>query len=388
MTLGRLVLGLVVVHVAVCNTADKEADSTSGTHSDSSYEITFELGLANNLVELYSFPNSYTSSQTLEQTMEHYLLQCLQRDLVVNGNIDVTLISSRSNVNVYNVTISGDSNHLTKYNRTLNTFLRNGLLAVKAAGKLKDDNKWNDEEWRLFLPHGLAISNHRSVQLLHFPPDYSLPHQDYLGSKTSKRWESLLTLNDVPPEEVTLYESIIDIAPIAAPASAGETLSQTYGYFEDYMLHMILLLLESDTEYTLPVVAYGEPVRKWVSDFFDLGRLGVNEVKSIKVTGDLNAPLLGANHPSEFWYAAQESREKGLEVMREDLISACWQARMGTDPQQDALAVLQDCQTRWDNDPMAVCVHTEEEGYGRSHTEAEQRCRDNPPRNSLKKTEL
>ena len=73
----------------------------------------------------------------------------------------------------------------------------------------------------MFLPLVLAVSNHRSVQLLHFPPDYA---QDYLGSKTSQRREDLLKANGVPLEEVTLYESILDIAPIAAPSNAAQTL--------------------------------------------------------------------------------------------------------------------------------------------------------------------
>ncbi len=172
-------------------------------------------------------------------------------------------------------------------------------MAVEAVGNLKEDDKWNHEEWRFFLPLGLSIVNHRSVQLLHFPPDYSLPDQNYLGSKTSQRWEELLKLNDVPPEEVTLHESILDIAPIAAPASAGKTLSETYSYFEPYVLKMLLLLLDTnDGKHGLPIVAYGGPVRRWVSSFYKLEGFTVNTVNSILVTDTVSATILGANHPS------------------------------------------------------------------------------------------
>ena len=121
----------------------------------------------------------------------------------------------------------GDSEHVNKYKNLILKFHENGKLAVTAVQNLRSDGKWNEREWRMFLPLGLAISNHRSVQLLHFPPDYSLPAQDYLGSKTSQRWVDLLEANGIPLEEVTLYENILDIAPIAAPSNAGSQLKHT-----------------------------------------------------------------------------------------------------------------------------------------------------------------
>ena len=358
-------------------------EESQGNRLAQDYEIIFQLGSEEELTELFSYPNSEESSQTLEETVEHYLLQCVQRDLVINGTADVFTVD-----NMYHVTISGDSIRVDGYNETITTFLNNGVLAVEAVDQLKEADIWNHEEWRFFLPLGLSIVNHRSVQLLHFPPDYSLTEQDYLSSKTSQRWEELLMLNDVPSEEVTLYESILDIAPVAAPSNAGSTLEETYSYFEAYVVEMLLLLLDKyDGLLGLPIVAYGGPVRNWVSEFYQLKNFYVNTVDSIRVSDSVVAPILGANHPSYIWYAKDDSREKAFSVMEADLISACWQARMGRNPQEDSVSVLQQCKANWKSKPMTVCVNMEIQAYGREEPEAEQACKDDPPYASPK-TEL
>ncbi len=92
----------------------------------------------------------------------------------------------------------------------------------------------------------MALENRRSVELLHFPPDYSLTQaQDYLESKTTDRWAELLEQNGVPLEQTPAYQTIIDIAPIAAPASAGSSLADTYSYFQAYQTNMVAQLTRS-----------------------------------------------------------------------------------------------------------------------------------------------
>lgn len=86
----------------------------------------------------------------------------------------------------------------------------------------------------------MALENRRSVELLHFPPDYSLTHyQDYLKSNTTDRWAELLTFNGVDATQTPAYQTIVDIAPIAAPASAGKDLEGVYSYFNDYQVRMV-----------------------------------------------------------------------------------------------------------------------------------------------------
>ena len=356
------------------------------------YEVTFQLGKAEELTSLYSYPNSEDSGQTLEETLEHYLNQRVRRDLVINGLADVTIKAEPQKAgDFYNVTISGDCDHVHKYESLIIKFLENGKLAIAAMESLKKAGEWNEEEWRLFLPLGLAISNHRSVQLLRNPTDYSLTDQDYLDSKTSQRWEELLKLNDVPCWEVALYESILDIAPIATSfnAGAGSKLDGTYSYFRNYMMEMLKLLLVKDKQKALPMIAYGGPVRHWVKDFFNLPEyLGVNSIATITVD-DVSVPVLGANHPSYIWYAKGDGRQKAFEVMQQDLISACWQAKMGSSKEKSSPdAILMECQKFWTAEPnaMTVCINMEMQANGLSEPEAVEKCKDFPT--SRQKTEL
>ncbi len=73
--------------------------------------------------------------------------------------------------------------------------------------------------------------------------------------------------------------------------------------------------------------------------------------------------------------------------MEDDLVSACWQARMGTDPQQDSSSVLQQCKNHWRDNPMTVCVNMEIQAYDRYQLEAEKECKEDLPSGS-QKTEL
>ena len=331
------------------------------------YEVRFDLGTAANLTALYSYPNS-TNGMSLKETLEHYLNQSLKRDGIPQGSAVVAIKSGST----YETVIRGNSSAINGYQTTLANFYSNGNLALTAEQTLRNNSAWNDEEWRLFLPHGLALSNQRSVQLLHFPPDYSLTEQDYLNSSTSKRWEELLKLNDVPDAELTLFETILDIAPIAAPASAGSELDGTYDEFEPYVLGMLSLLSKANqsTSQAIPIVAYGSPVRTWLANHYNLTGFGVNSVGEIEVLPEVNAAVIGANHPSYIWYATQTSRAYAFEIMEQDLISACWQQSMGNTPTQNANSVMGTCTSTWESQPQEVCIAMEVQAYARSEAEA------------------
>lgn len=356
-------------------------DSTPNTSAEvivkseklkSSNQVTLVLGNEATLKVLYSFPNAKGTTETLAQTIEHYLNQRLLRDTITDASAAVSVDAK----GVYHATLSANSENLNDYATQIPTFLNIGQLAANAVTQLKADKLWNDEEWRFFLPLGLSIVNQRSVQLLHFPPDYSLPDQDYLDSKTSQRWEKLLELNSVPANEVTLYESILDVAPIAAPASAGSTLSDTYSYFEPYVVDMLPLLLDIDEgrSHALPIVAYGGPVRSWVKEHFDLSDFGVNSFDTVQITEQVQAPILGANHPSYIWYAKQNGRDAALKVMQQDLVSACWQAKMGAEPSSAGATTLSNCNSYWTERPMTVCINMEIQAFDKTQTEAKAIC--------------
>lgn len=319
------------------------------------YKAHIDLGETKELTALYSYPNKEGTTQTLAETIEHYLQQTVTRD-----GLGRTAIRVDASNDLYSASMQGDSQELEDYVDRVPEFLAIGGLAYVGARTLEKQPLWQSD-WRFFLPLGLSVTQQRSVQLLHFPPDYSLPDQDYLNSKTSQRWESLLVVNGAPSGEVARYEAIVDIAPIAAPASDGSKLEGTYSYFRDYA-HKLLAFLAgpSDGSGVKPVVAYGSPVHAWVKDQFGV-TLDVLETGYLPLGVGISVPALGANHPSYFWYAAEESCDDGWDVMRQDLIAARWQLEMSATPEKDADSILHEATAYWDARDAQICALTIEQ---------------------------
>ncbi|MBF0182445.1 MAG: hypothetical protein HQM03_20710 [Magnetococcales bacterium] len=349
------------------------------------------LGPRKRVENLFSYPNNCNNvcfiDETLETTVTKYLTQSLQRDNFINTQVTVSATQECSNADhdVLVAHYSGDP--LPEgYAPVMQSFFLDGDKAYEASNRLLADKKWA-YNWRFFLPVGLAMYNQKSVQLLHFPPDYSLEQvQDYLNSKTSKRWEDLLVQNGVKAEDVALYEAIIDIAPIAAPSDAGSALSGTYGYYKDYVNAMLpLRLLKGKTPTApRPMVAYGAPVRDWLKSYYQLS-LKVLDTGTITLSDSgAKVPVLGANHPSYIWYAVQNAKDPyktGVSVMKQDLASACWQAKMGNDPKIDPTATINGCVATW-NQPdkqYQVCMLVETQALGKSEEESKKFCQNPPP---------
>ena len=310
-----------------------------------------ELGNQERVTRLFAYPNNCNvicfRDWTLEQTVEHYLNQSVQRD----GYPAATVKVLRDNDKFY-ADISGVPHD---YKHPLNALLDTGELAYNGARQLNTDGKWA-YNWYLFLPLGMALENRRSIELLHFPPDYSLTQaQDYLRSNTTDRWASLLTFNGIPADQTPAYQTIVDIAPIAAPASAGKDLEGVYGYFQDYQVRMVQEVTRTESGASLPMVAFGAPVRSWIKQQYgaDLKVLGLG---IISPSEGQSVPVLGSNHPSAIWYAADPANNggdqdkadaAGLKMMGQDLSAACWQAGMGSNPAADPQLTLNACTQKW-----------------------------------------
>lgn len=325
-----------------------------------------DLGDAATVATLFSWPNNHRR-QTRAQTAAHYLRQSLARDGLNAASVRVENEGGR----YYAVLAHAPAGYAAR----ITQFLAAGARGAAATAALQQAGIWNAKQWRFFLPLGLALENQKSVQLLHFPPDYSLTGQDYLNSRTSRRWETLLELNGAQAGGVSLYERIVDIAPIAAPADAGGTLGDTYDACRDYAYAMLNFSIATPGAHKpLPVVAYGAPVRDWVRD--NLGAtLRVSAAPVYVRIGDTaRIPMLGANHPGLFWYVAQNSRLAALRVMRDDLVAACWQVRMGDDPGRRIRRTLKQCAAWWNARPVEVCEQTEIQGYDRTPAEARRFC--------------
>jgi len=322
---------------------------SAAAHAD----VDLKLGSTERVTRLFAYPNNCNvicfRNWTLEQTVEHYLTQSVQRDGYSTAKVRV----KTDNHQLY-ADISGVPKG---YEKPLAALLDAGDLAYTGAKKLNADSKWA-YNWYLFLPLGMALENRKSVELLHFPPDYSLTQaQDYLRSATTDRWATLLTDNGIPADQTPGYQTIIDIAPIAAPASAGKDLEGVYGYFTDYQTTMVKDVSQNAKGAALPMVAFGAPVRNWIKQQYGV-TVNVLGLAMISPKKGLNVPVLGSNHPSYIWYAANpdsytgddaqaKADAAGLAVMGQDLSAACWQAGMGSTPGSDPAAQLKSCTQTW-----------------------------------------
>ena len=316
-------------------------------------DVNLKLGTTERVTRLFAYPNNCNvicfRNWTLEQTVEHYLTQSVQRD----GYGDAKVLVKNDNGQLY-AQIIGVPN---SYEKPLAALLDAGDLAYNGASKLNADGKWA-YSWYLFLPLGMALENRRSVELLHFPPDYSLTQaQDYLKSATTDRWASLLTVNGIPAEQTPAFQTIIDIAPIAAPSNAGKDLEGVYSYFNDYQTTMVRNVSLHASGETLPMVAFGSPVRNWIKQQYG-ATVNVLGLATISPSDGVKVRVLGSNHPSYIWYAADpasysgnDAKAKadaaGLKVMGQDLSAACWQAVMGRQPDSNADIELKTCTQTW-----------------------------------------
>ncbi|MGF6154306.1 hypothetical protein [Pseudomonas fluorescens] len=310
-----------------------------------------KLGSTERVTQLFAYPNNCNvicyRNWTLEQTVEHYLTQSVQRDGYATAKVHVKTDNNQLYANISGVP--------KDYAKPLAALLDAGDLAHAGANKLNADGKWA-YSWYLFLPLGMALENRKSVELLHFPPDYSLTQaQDYLESKTTDRWATLLTANGIAAGQTPAYQTIIDIAPIAAPSTAGKDLEGVYGYFKDYQTTLVKQFSQTSSGVTLPMVAFGAPVRNWVKEQYGQ-TVAVLGLAQIIPTPGVKVPVLGSNHPSYIWYAADPANYNddqakadavGLKVMGQDLSAACWQAGMGSKPGSDPSAQLNTCTQTW-----------------------------------------
>ncbi|MVW89778.1 hypothetical protein EI969_28245 [Pseudomonas sp. PB101] len=316
-------------------------------------DVNLKLGTTERVTRLFAYPNNCSvicfRNWTLEQTVEHYLTQSVQRDGYGDAKVLVKTDNGQLHAQIIGVPDS--------YEKPLAALLDAGDLAYDGASKLNADGKWA-YSWNLFLPLGMALENRKSVELLHFPPDYSLTQaQDYLKSATTDRWATLLTANGIPAEQTPAFQTIIDIAPIAAPSNAGKDLEGVYSYFNDYQTTMVKNVSLHANGETLPMVAFGTPVRNWLKQQYGAS-VNVLGLATISPSDGVKVRVLGSNHPSYIWYAADpasysgtDAKAKadaaGLKVMGQDLSAACWQAVMGRQPDSNADVELKTCTQTW-----------------------------------------
>jgi hypothetical protein len=130
-----------------------------------------------------------------------------------------------------------------------------------------------------------------------------------------------------------------------------------YDYFKDYQTTLVKQFSQTASGTTLPMVAFGAPVRNWIKQQYG-PTVNVLGLATISPSEGVKVPVLGSNHPSYIWYAADpksytgddaqaKADAAGLKVMGQDLSAACWQAGMGSKPGSDAQATLNSCTQTW-----------------------------------------
>lgn len=160
-------------------------------------------------------------------------------------------------------------------------------LALKGADACKRTPAWNPMagfpvnhsdgpcEWLPCMPLGMPIANHRAVTLMHYPPIVAYRTADYLNNMTLRRWAQLLSCVGIA--DTSLYHSILDVNPIAAPGSGQSEypndyfpISLTSQFFDDekrglnYVRSMLELMLNppsnASNALTLPLLVCGSPL--------------------------------------------------------------------------------------------------------------------------------
>jgi len=129
--------------------------------------------------------------------------------------------------------------------------------------------------WLPCLPLGMPLANHRAVTTLHYPPIVAYRTADYLNNMTLRRWAQILTCAGLT--NPSLYHTIVDVNPIAAPGS-GESeypndyfpINLTSLFFDNdadgltYVRSMLELMLNppwnASNPYTLPLLVGGSPL--------------------------------------------------------------------------------------------------------------------------------
>jgi hypothetical protein len=369
------------------------------TSSFAQTPVTIDLGPTEDVATLYSYPNCAevcSVYRTLPETIKHYLSQSLKRDGFDATTLDVSESAGRISVRL---TGAGAAD----YAKVLPEYLKAGTLGLKGARELLDalgpdgHRLWR-YNWRFFLPHGVALVRHRTVQLLHFPPDsVLLDKQDYLAASTTKRWAQLLIENNAVSNDFGRFQNIIDIAPIALPdkdscfldprppkcATANPTAprSGVYPHFDDYVTALLNLWLPlSGKAGSRPMVAFGRPARDWLKATHNVDlaplKLGV-----VTLASGMKVQTLAANHPSFIWHVKDDPSTpqnkqlaQAMTIMRQDLTAACWQVKMGMDTTAGPEPTLSLCTETWSGQDSRICELSYVQVFDKTADEAKRLC--------------
>lgn len=317
-------------------------------------EATIKLGDRANAVALFAYPNDGHADQTLEQTIEHYLNASLSREALIGSYQATAQVSDAA----CTVRISGpDARPVGLIANRYQYFFDTGKIGYQDAVAFRNSGKW-DPNWKFFLPLGIPLAYIHAIEIMDFPPLTLITKQDYLDSKTTSRWWELLLTNGVTEHQKCSYSCILDIVPVAAPASDGAKLDASgiyNGPFDSYDMPLLAALVhQQEFSPLVPLIALGSPIRKWLQRNWNVS-LGIRQIGTITLKAGERCNVIASNHPSFFYYAVSQAQGNdkkiavGLAVMKQDIVCAAWQQAMGAAPASDPQAVLNASIQKWTN---------------------------------------
>ena len=312
------------------------------------------IGNEEQATRLFAYPNQGHESDSLEETILHYLKDSIAREGLLAGQVAVSVSSAGCTA-----TISGlDPDQATAVRDRYQAFFDNCIVGLAGADAFQASGKM-DAGWTFLVPLGIPLAYAAAVEVMDFPPLTLIQNQDYLRSKTTSRWWELLQLNGVAAADLARFSCILDIAPIAAPARDGSKLDASgiyTGPFDSYDTSQLELMSRTDDPaIRRPLIALGLPIRTWIQRVW-AKTMAIMDVGTLPLPAGGSCPIIASNHPSFFYYAvhsntgpdaAQKNLAAGLAVMRQDVVAAAWHAEMGRTPSVDPHTVLAASQAKW-----------------------------------------
>lgn len=279
-----------------------------------------------NLIHFYpngqdsSMPSYYTSKnyfpQTLEQSIRQFTATSLQRDGIAAQVDDVVVTNGKALVTLS----SSDSAALKQaagYVKMLPAFMDSAHAGLGWTGAQKCKGAtgcWDPSPgvspWAFYLPLGLPLVNQKAVMLLNYPPSDALCSADYLSNFTMARWTQVLSrVGIVDP---LLYETIVDVHPIAAPGSGQSTyIANTTQYFssatppnyDQALLDLLVYPAGRTGATTVPLqVAGSDALKVWATMIGSSSTPRPGTVGTLIRTGKPAIPWVATNHPDVTTY--------------------------------------------------------------------------------------
>lgn len=365
------------------------AQATSSSSCSGKPLISYTLGPKKDIDALY--PTISTASQSaadqasaVAASIQLYLQTSLHRDQFYDVcGLNVKALGPKG----YQVSFYSAKADAPMYSTAQPAWLKRGALALqgikacqgsKTCWEPSDANLTCAGPWQFYLPLGLPMLAQKMVMLLHYPPYTALQQSDYLNNATLNRWQRLLGSVGVASNDTTLYTTTVDIFPIAAPGS-GETgcfpTANAMNFFgpkgSKYIPTMLQALVipaattASPTNGTKPVIVFGsEAIGYWNAAYPATPTAVLKAGRAQLIAGDQRTTaFIGANHPIAAVYQSCGGTPGIVEMVAQDLATACFAKAMGDKPDADPVATAAACQQSYEKaaptspEAAQVCIN-------------------------------